>query len=123
DHQICGDVSRTIGCADANTDYAPRTRQKFDDFGFHEEMEGRQFLRFAGDEVEKLPLRHENHEFAARRQLREVADSEAVLAELGGDFVHFVVRTGEERIDQAELDDELERRGMNRVAAKIAQEV
>ncbi len=44
-------------------------------------------------------------------------------ADLDGNLPHLGVRTRQELVEHAEFGDEIERRGMDRVAAEIAQEV
>jgi hypothetical protein len=86
-------------------------------------MEVRQPLRFLGKEIQKFPLRHQDHVLAARRQLCEVADDEAVLADFGGDCFDLVMRTRKQAVQQAEPVEHVQRRRMDGVAAKIAQEI
>ena len=46
--------------------------QRIGYFGFHSKMKLRICLRFFGDEVQKIPLRHQADEFAVRGQVREI---------------------------------------------------
>jgi hypothetical protein len=91
--------------------------------GFHEEAETRIALRVLFDEVEKIPLRHERQKLAVRRHMPEVSDGDDVRPHLAGQFEKFLVGTREEFVKQPKLVHDLERRGMNRVAAKITQEI
>ena len=88
-----GDVAFAFRRAHTHADDSISAGQKLCHFGLQEEMEVRQPLRFLGKEIQKFPLRHQDHVFAARRQLREVADDEAVLADFGGDCFDLVMRT------------------------------
>ena len=53
----------------------------------------------------------------------EVGDRERRVPDLGGQLRRLLVRQPQERLEQAELVDHLERRGVDRVAAEVAQEV
>ena len=76
-----------------------------------------------GEEIEEVPLRHEGNELAARRQVAEIREVVLAVAEERGDGGLLVVRQLEELVEQAELAHDLEGRGMNGVAAEIAQEI
>ncbi len=68
-------------------------------------------------------MRHEGDELAVHRQVRQIGDLDAIIADLRADLAHFRMRQFEEIVDQAELIHELERRRMDGVAAEIAQEI
>ncbi len=53
----------------------------------------------------------------------EIGKDDALVADLSGDLAHLLVRTLEEVIEDAELVHHLERRGMDGVAAEVAQEI
>ena len=76
-----------------------------------------------GEEIEEVPLRHQRDELAARRQMGEVGDPHRRVADDAAETLHAPVRQLEEFIEQAELVHHLERRGMDGVAAEVAQEV
>ncbi len=79
--------------------------------------------RLRGEEVEKVPLRHEGDIAAAGRQMAEIGERQFGIAELRGERARFLVRQAQEIRKQPQFVHELERRGMDRVAAEIAQEV
>jgi len=56
-------------------------------------------------------------------KMREVGDRHGGRADPRANVLHFSVRQFQEFIQQTEFMHQLERRGMDRVAAKIAQEV
>ena len=58
-----------------------------------------------------------------RRQMREIRERELGVAEPGLEYRHLLMRKLEESLQQAELVHELKGRGMNGVAAEIAQEI
>ena len=68
-------------------------------------------------------MRHQGNEFAACRQTAEIRDRDALVADLCGNVVDLLVRKLEKLVQQPELMHHLERRGMDRVAAEVAQEV
>src|SRR6185437_4104298 len=86
-------------------------------------MKGRKRLSLGRDEIEELPLRHLHHEFATAGKLGEIACDEALIADLGRDLAHLVVRARQELLEQAELADQFECRRMDGVATEVAQEV
>ena len=88
-------------------DDAPALGEQLGDLGLHHQTERSEASRLAAEEIEEVPLRHQRDELAARRQVREVADVEALLADLDGDLAHLVVRAGEELVEQAQLGDQL----------------
>src|ERR1700760_133481 len=55
--------------------------------------------------------------------MREIRDPETPPADHGGQSGHLVVRPLQQRVEQAQLVEQIERRGMNRVAPEIAQEI
>ena len=89
----------------------------------HMQIEGRVDLAVRRQKIEEVPLRHQRDEFAARRQVAEVGKRNGGVADLSAQPGDARVRQLEEFVQQAELMHELQRRGMNGVAAKIAQEV
>ena len=53
----------------------------------------------------------------------EIGDAEALVAELALHMGHLLVRQGEELVEQAELGQHVGGRRMDRVAAKVAEEI
>src|SRR5262249_52714379 len=92
-------------------------------FSVHQEPEAGILLRVLLDEIQKVPLRHEREKFAVRRKMGEVGDGHDVWSDLPGQFADFLMGAFEELVKQAELVDEIERRRMDRVAAKVSQEI
>ena len=60
-------------------------------------------LRFGGDEVEEVPLRHEADERARPRNVAEIGDRDAGRAEARAEFVRFGVRDFEKALQEAEF--------------------
>ena len=86
-------------------------------------MERRIALAAIGEEVEEVPLRHQRDELAAGRQVGEIRESISPTAEICADAASFLVRQLEELVEQTELAHHVEGRGMDDVAAEVAQEV
>ena len=53
-----------------------RVEDQVGDFVLHVEREAGEAFRLGGEKLEKIPLRHESNELAARRQTREVSDAD-----------------------------------------------
>jgi len=88
-----------------------------------QQLEAGILARLAAHEAEEVPLRHERHELAARRQDREIGPWRQLAQELEIDVVLARVRHREQPVQRAELVDQLERRGVHGVAAEVAKEV
>src|ERR1700682_3423409 len=86
-------------------------------------MKSRITPRLPDNEIEKIPLRHEGEELALGGQGAELRHGERESAEFCLERAGFLVRECQELGQQAELMDELERRGVDGVAAEIAQEI
>ena len=76
-----------------------------------------------GEKIQKIPLRHESDEFAARGQPREIRDRHSVPVDHPAQLAHFLMRLLKEFLEQSELLHQLEGGGMNSIAAKIAIEI
>ena len=74
-------------------------------------------------EVEKIPLRHEDDIGATHRQMREIAERYPGVADLARKLEYLLVGQLQEFLEQAELVHHLQRRGMDGVAAEIAEEI
>ncbi len=76
-----------------------------------------------GEEIEKIPLRHQRDVFAMRRQVREIDHTHALIADLRGQPFDLLMRELQKFFEQAKLEHQLQRGRMDRVAAEIAKEV
>ena len=86
-------------------------------------MERRVTPAVLGEEVEELPLRHEGDEAAVGRQVREVGDRHGLAGDVAGQTPGLLVRPLEEFVEKAEFGEEFEGRGVDGVAAEVAEEV
>ena len=91
--------------------------------GIHAQPEACIALRFAGEEIEEVPLRHHGDEARAHRQARKIGDGDVAVGDARREARDFLMRQAQQRFEQAELVHHLERRRMDRVAAEVAQEV
>jgi hypothetical protein len=76
-----------------------------------------------GEKIEEFPLRHEGNETAARRQMREIGERDALLADLTGELAHLLMRPLEKGIEQPKFVRNLKRRGVDGVAPEVAEEI
>ncbi|GMA93937.1 hypothetical protein GCM10025881_07610 [Pseudolysinimonas kribbensis] len=76
-----------------------------------------------GEEVEQIPLRHERDLAVRAPQTREVDRVQAGAVEHDVESRDAVVPDRLEPVADAELVDDVERRGVHGVAAEVAQEV
>ena len=99
----------------------------FDEAGglvLHEEVKGGEFGGVGGEEVEEVPLRHEGDELCVGGEMGEVGRWGSVWPPMThGEAGDLLVRECEELVEEAELVEELERGGMDGVAAEVAEEV
>ena len=56
-------------------------------------------------------------------QVGEIRQADGIVPDLSRQMAHFLMRTLEKIVENAQFVHDFERRGMNRVAAKIAQKV
>ncbi len=123
DHEVGADRQRALRAGGAYANDAAVVFDQIDRFGLHVQVEC--FVAFAvlGEEIEKIPLRHQRDEFAVRRQVREIDDRQRLVADLHAQAFQLLMRQLEEFVEQAELLHDFERREMDGVAAEIAKEV
>ncbi len=76
-----------------------------------------------GQKVEELPLRHKGDKFAARRQAGEIRQLDVAPGDFGVQGLRTLVRQRQQFVEQAQLVHDFQRRRVNGVTAKIAQEV
>ncbi len=123
DDQIGIDLEHAVRGAGDETGDARAVVDEIRDLGLHAQPERRIALGVADQKIEEIPLRHEGNELAARRQVGEIRDRERRVADLAFEFAGFVMGAPEKILEQAELVHQLEGRGMDRIAAEIAEEV
>ena len=98
----------------------------FDEAGYlvlHEEVEGGELCCLGGEEVEEVPLGHERYEFGVGREVREVGHGDDAVADVSGELGDLRVRNSKKFVEQTQLVKEFQRRRMDRIATKIAQEI
>ena len=67
---------------------APIPFDQIDRFRLHPQIEGSIAPAPVGDEIEKIPLRHQRNEFATNREMLEVTDGHPVVADLQRNLLH-----------------------------------
>ena len=80
-------------------------------------------LRASGEKIQEIPLRHEGNEFGASRDVLEIGPLECEAAECAASRSNLAIRQLQEIVEQTEFVQDLHRRRMNGVAAKIPQEI
>ncbi len=123
DHEIGADLLGGTIHRGAHADHPAALFDQLLGLGMHQEREARIVLAVRRQEVEEIPLRHHRDIATAHRQMGEVGDLHAPIAELAGEARDLVMRQFQELIEQAELVDHVQGRGMDGVAAEVAQEV
>jgi hypothetical protein len=86
-------------------------------------METGERLRLLDDEIQEIPLRHQSDEFAMRGHVREIGDHHSFVANLAGKLKNLLMRALEELVENAKLVHQFERGRVNRITAKVAQEI
>jgi len=122
-HEIGTDIEFAGRGVRPHADDAPAFLDQRGRFRLHLQMKARIALAAIGEEIQEVPLRHQRDELAARRQVAEVDEGEMQAAELAAERARLGVGQLEEFVEQAEFAHHLERGGMDRVAAEIAQEI
>ncbi len=107
----------------AHPGHAAAVPDQIDCLGTHAQIERPIAPRMIGEKIEEVPLRHQRNELALRRQALEMTNGRAVASDLQRHGFHLRMRKPEEFIEQAKLVNHFQRRGMNGIAAEIAQEI
>src|SRR5579871_1519421 len=101
--QVCANFQRRAIFADGIHSYHSAVfHNDVSALGLHQQMESGISLALRRDKVEEVPLRHERNEFASGRQVAEVGHRNPLVAELGIDLVHFVMRNLEEIFEKSQ---------------------
>src|SRR5262245_21556148 len=111
------------GSIGVKADHARRFFDKAACLSFHHETKSRAPGRILGKEVKKIPLRHQRDKAAMGRQVLKVCDGQLQLAELSIELTNLLMRQLEKFFEQSQLAHHLERRGVDRIATKITQEI
>ena len=122
DGELGADRDRAVGRRRLDADDFVALDDEAGRLVLHEEAEARIAGGPGSEEIEKVPLRHQRDVFADRRQVREI-DGEVGVAEGQRQPVRLLVGEGQEIGEEAELVHQFEGRGVDGVAAEIAEEV
>ncbi len=89
----------------------------------HHQMEAGVAPAAVGEKIEEIPLRHEGDEFAGAGQPGEFRHRDGDIADLADKALDLAMRQAQERLEQSQFLHQVQRRGMDGVAAEIAQEI
>ena len=123
DDEVSADGKRAVRRIGPQPDDAAVLHDQIGRLRLHAQVERLVAFALAGEKIEKIPLRHQRDIFAVRRQMGEITHDQPVLADLAAELFDFLVRQFQKIVEQPELIHELQRRGMNSIAAKIAKKV
>ena len=123
DDKVGADRQRPVRPLRVDPDDLARLFDQRSGLGAHQKPEGVQRGGLGGEEIQEIPLRHHRDIIAGRRQAREIADRGARLAEHALHAIDLLVRQAQELVEKSQFLHDVERRGMDRVAAKVAQEI
>ena len=123
DHEIGPHLEPSPRRLAAHAGNAPAVLDQLGHLGLHGEVKARIMAALPGQEVEKIPLRHHRNKMAVRRQMTKIGERDLGVADDAVQFADFLVRQREKRVEQAKLVHDLQGRGVDRVAAEIAQKI
>ena len=123
DDEVRPDFEPSLRLLGGQPDDGGAVLEKAVDLGEHLEPERGIALGMLGEEIEEVPLRHQRNEMAVGGEMREVGEHDAVVADHACKLAHLLMRPLEERVEQPELVHDLQGRGMDGVAAKVAEEI
>ena len=73
------------------------------DFSLHLQMKRRVAPGLFGNEVQKVPLRHQTEELGMRRKVREIRRGNSVVPDLARQLTHFLVRALQEFVQNPQF--------------------
>src|SRR5262249_363161 len=89
----------------------------------HLQMKSWKAASLLGKEVEEIPLRHEHHELAMRSKMRHIVQHDFAAANPAADFCKALMRQLQQVLQHSQLVHQFKSRRMNRVTAKVMQEI
>ena len=116
-------VERAVRRVRTSPDDAAALLDQISRLRLHPQIEARVAPAVRGEKIEKIPLRHQRDELAVGRHVGQIDELHAFVADLTAQPLDLLVRQLEELVEQPELVHQLQRRGMDGVAAKVAQEI
>jgi hypothetical protein len=122
-HEVGPHLELPVGGLRLHPHDPPVLGDQVGDLRVHQQMEGGIALAVRGEEVEEVPLRHQRDELAVGGEVREVRTGVDAPLDLEVEPRDLLVGHAQELVEEAELVHQLEGRGMDGVAAEIAEEV
>src|SRR3984885_3168721 len=116
-------LERTARRSSADAHNATVFNQQIGRLITHQHAKRRKFLSFFGQKIQKIPLRHQRDELAVRWQARKIPNICRCAIKPAADLRVFLMLPRKETFEEAEFPHHFERRGVNRVAAKIAEKI
>ena len=123
DHKRRMNLHHAVGCLGGDTRDFVAVPDEIRCFGLHEKFEGGIGFCLIAKEIQKIPLRHERDELGARRQMGEIGEGGLEIAEPAFQGIGFVMGPLQEPVIETKLVHDLQRRGMDRIAPEVAQEI
>jgi len=117
------DPPEAVGGAVANAGYAAGLLKNVDHLGAHAQVEVRQLPRRIGQKVEEIPLGDEGDVGVGNREVLEVGQADHSLVGHRSQLRDTLLGHLREPSAQTKLVEHVERGGMDRVAAEVAEEV
>jgi len=117
------DPPEAVGGAVANAGYAAGLLKNVDHLGAHAQVEVRQLPRRIGQKVEEIPLGDEGDVGVGNREVLEVGQADHSLVDHRSQLRDTLLGHLREPSAQTKLVEHVERGGMDRVAAEVAEEV
>ncbi len=93
------------------------------DLGLHPQVKRGIAPGLLGNEIQKVPLRHQAEKFAVGGKVGEIRDGDGLAPDLSRQMAHLLVRTLEKFVQKAQFVHDFKRRRMDGIAAKIAEKV
>ena len=102
DDEIGPDLQRPFRRLGMQAEHAAMLGDEIGDARAHPEMKARIAARLLGEKIQKVPLRHQGDEAAMRRQMREIGNDHALIADQRRKLAQLLMRALEEGVDDAE---------------------
>jgi hypothetical protein len=124
DHQVSANTHLGVAHSTRHHSCDPfAIPDQIDSLMLHKQVECRELPGLPGEEIQKIPLRHQSDELAVRRHVAEIWSLEYKVAERATGGSHLLVRKFQEFIEQVKFVEKFESRRVDSIAAEIAEEI